>query len=201
MLNTRWAARAVAVLGSAVAAVGLAACDSDQIGAAAVVDGERITVGELQDEVRAFHELAGTEPTGDQTDLQRQYLNSTISHMIVEEVGTDVGVSVSEAEIDQFIADQFSELNPEGDLTQLMVDNQLTEDGFRRVIQDQILFNKIADELGGEAPAGQRYEAAAEEMDIEVNPRYGSWDGLQLEAVSGSISEPASGTAPAETLE
>lgn len=191
MLRTRWAARALVVLGSALAAAVLAACDSDQIGAAAVVDGERITVGELQDEVRAFHELAGTEPTGDQTDLQRQYLNSAISHMIVEEVGRDVGVSVSEAEIDQFIADEFSALNPEGDISQLMVDNQLTEDGFRRVIHDNILFTKIAEEMGGESAAGQQYEAVAEAMDIEINPRYGAWEGLQLEAVSGSISEPA----------
>lgn len=191
MLKTRWAARAIAALGSAVAAAGLVACDSDQVGAAAVVDGEQITVSELQDEVRAFHEFAGTEPTGDQSALQRQYLNATISHMIVEEVGQDVGVSVSEAEIDQFIADEFSALNPEGDIEQLMVENQLTEESFRRAIRDSLLFTKIAEELGGEGPAGQRYEAVAEEMDIEVNPRYGSWEGLQLEAVSGSISESA----------
>lgn len=192
MLNTRRAARAVAVvLGSAMAATGIVACDTDQIGAAAVVDGERITISEVQDEVRAYHELAGTEPTGDQTELQRQYLNSTISHMIVDEVGQDVGVSVSEAEIDQFIADQFSALNPEGDLTQLMVDNRLTEETFRRVIHDQIMFDKIAEELGDENAAGQRYEAAAEEMEIEINPRYGRWEGLQLQAISGSISESA----------
>lgn len=192
MLNTRRAARAaVVVLGSAVAVIGLVACDTDQVGAAAVVDDERITVGELQDEVLAFHELAGTEPTGDQTELQRQYLSSAISHMIVEEVGQDVGVSVSQAEIDQFIADEFSALNPEGDINQLIVDNRLTEEGFRRAIHDSIMFNKIADEVGGNDQARQRYQAVAEEMAIEVNPRYGSWEGLQLQADSGSISEPA----------
>lgn len=192
MLNIHRAARAVVVvLGGAVATTGLVACDTDQIGAAAVVDGEKITIGELQDEVRDFHELAGTEPTGDQTDLQRQYLNSAISHMIVDEVGQGVGVSVSEAEIDQFIADEFSALNPEGDINQLIVDNRLTEEGFRTVIHDNIMFTKIAEEVGGEGPAGQRYEAVAEEMEIEINPRYGSWEGLQVQAISGSISEPA----------
>jgi hypothetical protein len=183
--------RAAIVLGGAVAAIGLVACDTDQIGAAAVIDGERITVSQLQDEVRSFHELAGTEPTGDQTDLQRQYLNSAISHRIVEEVGQDVGVSVSEAEIDQFIADEFSALNPEGDIRQLMVDNQLTEEGFRQIIHDNIMFTKIAEAVGGEGPAGEQYEAVAEEMEIEINPRYGSWDGLALQAISGSISESA----------
>lgn len=191
MLRTRRAGRIFAALGAVVAAVVVAGCDTDQVGAAAVVDGERITVGELQDEVRAYHELAGTEPTGDQTDLQRQFLNSTISHMIVNEVGQDVGVSVSEAEIDQFIADQFSALDAEDGLTQLMVDNQLTEETFRQVIHDQIMFDKIADELGDQGSAVQRYEAAAEEMDIEINPRYGSWEGTQIQAISGSISEPA----------
>jgi hypothetical protein len=183
--------RAAATLGIAVAAAGLVACGADQVGAAAVVGDERITVSDLQDEVLAFHDFAGTEPVGDQTDLQRGYLQAEIRHRIVEQVGADVGVSVSESDIDQYIADQFLAQNPEGDLSQLMVDNMLTEQGFRIAIHDTIMIDALATELGDETVMGEMFDAAAESMEIEVNPRYGTWAGVGLDPVSGSISVPA----------
>lgn len=183
--------RAAVALGIAVAAAGLVACDADQVGAAAVVGDERITVSDLQDDVLAFHEFAGTEPVGDQTDLQRGYLQAEIRHLIVTQVGEDIGVTVSEAAVDQYIADQFLAQNPEGELSQLMVDNMLTEQGFRDAIHDTIMIDALVAEVGDENAVGEMFDATAESLEIEINPRYGAWEGVGLDPVSGSISVPA----------
>jgi hypothetical protein len=184
--------RAAAVVFCAVASLSLVACDANQVGAAAVVGGERITVTEVQDEARAVAELAGTEPTGDQSSLQRAILQSKIQHQLLLEVGDETGVSVSDAQIDQVIADQYRAQAPDGDITGLLVQNSITEDGFRMAIHNQLLYNEIVGQVGDEVEVAGMLDAAVADLDIEVNPRYGVWDGLSLNAEqSGSVSVPA----------
>lgn len=183
--------RAVIAMLSAVAAISLTACDTDQIGAAAVVGGERITVSELQDEAKAVAELAGGEATGDQGELQQTILNGKLQHRMLSAAGAEAGVSVSEAEVDTFIHDQFLAQRPDADLNDLLVEFSLTESGFRDAVRDQLLFGEIVGAEGSESAALAVVERVVDELEIEVNPRYGEWAGQGLSAVSGSISEPA----------
>jgi hypothetical protein len=183
--------RAAVTMLSAVAAISLAACDTDQIGAAAVVGGERITISELQDEAKAVAELAGGEATGDQSELQQTILNGKIQHRMLSAAGAEVGASVSEAQVDTFIQDQFLAQRPDADLNDLLVEFSLTESGFREAVHDQLLYGEIVGAAGDETAAVALVEGVADELEIEVNPRYGEWAGLGLSAVSGSISEPS----------
>jgi hypothetical protein len=47
--------------------------------------------------------------------------------------------------------------------------------------------------LGGQEQLIEVITAKADEIGVEVNPRYGSWSGIALDPSSGSISEPAGG--------
>jgi peptidyl-prolyl cis-trans isomerase SurA len=182
--------RVAAVASSVVLAAVLAGCDTDQVGAAAIVGGERITISELQEHTR---EVAAVIPnsdiTGDQAELQRGLLNRMISFRLDEQVARDADVTVTEAAIDEFIVDQLVAQTPDGDLTPLLAQNWLTEETLRDAVR-QVL---TIEQLGGSDAYAQAVAAAAEVVGVEVNPRYGSWDGTQLVQASGSISVPVSG--------
>jgi peptidyl-prolyl cis-trans isomerase SurA len=182
--------RVAAVASSVVLAVALAACDADQVGAAAVVGGERITVTELQDHAREVMDMSpDADITGNQAELQRGLLNRIISFRLADQVASDSGVTISEAAIDEFIAEQLIPQTPDGDLTPLLAQNWLTEQTLRDAVR-QVL---TIEELGGSEAYAQAITAAAEEVGVEVNPRYGTWDGIQVIDQSGSISMPVDG--------
>lgn len=175
--------RAAALL--SVVVVLVTACDVASVGAAAVVGGDRITVTELQDEVRevvAVDPNAGP-PTGDQAELQRIVLSRMIAFKLRDQVERDAGISVSEADVDSFIAEQLEPQVPEGDLTPLLAQSALTEESLREAVREVL----VAEQLGP-AAYEEGLMTAAEELGVEVNPRYGSWEGAQISAGSGSIS-------------
>ncbi|HMG28966.1 MAG TPA: SurA N-terminal domain-containing protein [Jiangellaceae bacterium] len=183
----------------------ITACDTDEIGAAAVVGGDRITIGELQDQVRAVTESApdGGEPTGDQAEMQRTLLERTIQHELLASVGRDEGVEVTEAEIDAFIDEQILSQTQDGDIGPLLAENALTETTLREFVRDQLVATALIDTFGGQEQLIEALTAEADALGVEVSPRFGTWSGIALEPSSGSISEPADGEpapgAPAET--
>jgi hypothetical protein len=178
--------RVAAVASSAALAIALAACDADQVGSAAVVGGERITVTELQDQVREVVALMpGEEATGDQRNTQLTVLNRMIAFRLLDRVAADAGITVTEAEVDQFIADQLVPQVPEGDLTPLLAQNLLTEDTLRDAVREVLVLQQV----GQQAYLGALVDVS-EQVCVEVNPRYGTWTGAGIEDVSGSVSVP-----------
>lgn len=180
--------RAAAVALSAALAGLVTACDAEQLGAAAVVGGERITVMELQDEVREVTRIAGRDVTADQSTVQATVLNRMINHRLGDTVTELADVTVTEAEVDEFIAEQLRPQAPEGDLTQLLAQNLLTEDSLRYAVREALLIEKV----GGNDAYVELLAEASEKDGVEVSPRYGTWTGTMLDTeVSGSISVPA----------
>ncbi|MGH9249543.1 MAG: SurA N-terminal domain-containing protein [Acidimicrobiales bacterium] len=187
--------RVVAAVVCVATAAIVTACDTDEIGAAAVVGGDRITIGELQDQVRAVTESApdGGEPTGDQAEMQRTLLERTIHHELLASVGSDEGVEVTEAEIDTFIDEQILSQTQDGDIGPLLAQNALTEATLREFVRDQLVATALIDTFGGQEQLIEALTAEANELGVEVSPRFGTWSGIALEPSSGSISEPADG--------
>ena len=62
---------------------------------------------------------------------------------------------------------------------------ELPDDAVRQVL--------TIGELGGSEAYAEAITTAAEEVGVEVNPRYGTWDGIQVVDQSGSISMPVDG--------
>lgn len=201
--------RGVAVAAATfLAATALTSCRADQVGTAAIVDGDSITVEELQDATTDYLEAV---PSGNSGDAQQAILQQRIVSVIIEKAAASAGVTVTDSEVaaqrDQ-VLDSVAEPAEAEELDQrVYVVRQLAQseqpavvppDQLEGFIRDQLLASKLGQDP---AAANEALLAAAEETPVEVNPRYGRWDPQQGLAplVSGGLSktvEELSGDAP-----
>jgi hypothetical protein len=177
--------RLVAAVVALLATVSLTACDPDQLGAAAIVDGSVISTDDLQSSARAYVAIV---PDADSSQLQQRILERIILSRIIAKAARDYDVHVSTGAVakqrDLFIqqtrgrrrlvaalASQNSVVVPPAYLDQW--------------VRDQLLVRAIVTKLAAgadpsTAEANDRGTAAlsatAKTMKIEINPRYGTWD-------------------------
>jgi hypothetical protein len=194
--------RSLAVAVAGLLATGaLGACSPDQVGSAAVVDGDRITTEELQQATRDY--LAAVN-NADDSKAQAQILQQMILDKVVAKAAKTVGVGVRTGTVarqrDQVLR------NVGGKRTALV--QALSQQAQTTVAPSQIddwvryrlRINRIIAALdpGGD-PTSQ---VAADKlrtllvktsngMDIEVNPRYGTWSPTQgiQPLISGGLSQ------------
>jgi hypothetical protein len=180
---------------AAASAVALTACDSEQIGSAVVIDGDRFTVDDLQNQVEHAQRLEGfdVEAAGGMPAFQRTVLTRHIQHEIFLRLADDADIQVSEADIDDAI-EGISAQAPGGDLDAALAQAGYTEEAFRAGVADQLIAQSFAEETGADnAALTETLVDLGNELGVEVNPRYGTWgDDLAVSADTGSISEPAS---------
>ena len=188
----------------------LAACDPDQLGTAAVVDGKTVTVDELQDLTLDYLRVV---PGADKGAAQRQILNGTIRSRILAEVARERGVSVTASEAAQVRTEILSQLGSRSQLIRFLTEPP-PETGFDpqavpprhidRWVRDFVIFQKILQQLAaGREPTRAEVEAfnalvvgAASSVDVQLNPRYGTWEPNEAVVhsklsggLSGSVSE------------
>jgi hypothetical protein len=182
---------AVAVL---VAAPLLTACGSEaHPGAAAVVGGERITMGQVQSQVRAVRAAQNesdrsAELIRNTEQLTRGTVSSLVFERVLERAAEDAGVTVNRAEIQR--AREEAERNVGGpeELEAMMLQQRaVAPDEIDRAVRSQLLVQKLAEKLGAnlQTPQGQQeitqaLTEASEELDVAVNPRFGAWDDKQI---------------------
>ncbi len=175
------------VVGIAVGALlSASACSGgNEIGAAAVVGGERITVTSVQDKVADYLDT-NPDPSGIDTGaLQRRIIQQDVRHELLTEVAADEGVSTTEADVDDFL-DQVAEAQG-GDLTQFKLDEGFTDDSLRSAVHDELLRSGLAERLGSDEAVEEALVAKADEIGVTLNRRYGTWEGNQLAEGSGAI--------------
>ncbi len=196
--------RTAALLVATLAAAGLTGCGvQERLGSAAVVDGHRISVDELQASARAYVAEVPGASTG---EVQRALLEREILSRIIAEEAKKVGVSASPAAV----ARQREALLPSvggrsGLLRQLAAGQSpvvLAPSKIDRWFKDQVLYRRIVAALavGGDPRSQETLARTTSEliatgraMDIRVNPRYGTWRtraGVQP-LVSGGLATPA----------
>ncbi|MET9801482.1 SurA N-terminal domain-containing protein [Streptomyces sp. NPDC006368] len=172
-----------------VAAPLLAACGSEaHPGAAAVVDGQRIEVAALQAQVRDVRTAQQASPQADQLiratgDLNREKLNGMIFDRVVERVAADQGITASRKEVQETRRAAARQNGGEEQLAAMLLEQQgIAPDEIDAVVRRNVLMNKIAEKAGAtNTPEGQQkltalFAAASKALDIDVNPRYGTWD-------------------------
>ncbi|MBT3164965.1 SurA N-terminal domain-containing protein [Streptomyces sp. Vc74B-19] len=184
--------RTALLLTAAIAAAAplLTACGNDaHPGAAAVVGGERITVSQLEnrvDEVRAAQRAAVPDEAQYQQaiartgGLTRDTLHSMVLDRVLERAARDAGVTVSDREVQQLRSD-FEEQAGGAKaletawLQQYGVPPQRLDENLRL----QVTAQKLAQRLGTDTSRPEFWKAlsdASEELDVDLNPRYGEWD-------------------------
>lgn len=193
--------RLLALATAALAALAGTGC-TDDVAPAAQIGDVRITESELLDEVAEWAEhpalLAVVQFPEELVDGAGSGAGSTYSTALVDFVlGSRVSFEVHRAEFerrDLDLPDDVLEMvrtDLFGPQTEAVAD-EISPEYFDRLVEDVAIRLHLAEELG----EGEYDEwLAAATADVEVNPRYGSWD-AETSQVSPPI-DPAAPAAPA----
>ncbi|MDX3851384.1 SurA N-terminal domain-containing protein [Streptomyces sp. AK02-01A] len=168
----------------------LTACGSDaHPGAAAVVGGQRIEVSTLQAEVRDVRDAQDASPEAAQLikntgQLSQAKLNSMIFDRILQRAADDAGVRISRKEIQSTRQQAAAQSGGEKQFASMLLQQGALSSGqIDAAIRREVLLTKLAQAIGANttSPQGQQKVLAAltktsEDLGIDVNPRYGSWD-------------------------
>jgi hypothetical protein len=193
--------RTALVLTAAIAAAAplLTACGNDaHPGAAAIVDGRRITVSQLEDrvdEVRAAQRAAVRDDTQYQQvvartgTLTRDTLHTMVLDRVLHRAARDAGVTVTLKEIQQMRSGLEEQAGGAKALEttwlqQYGIPPQRLQENLRLQLEAQ----KLAEKLGTDTSRPEFWKALSEtsgKLDIDLNPRYGTWDVRKSSRVDG----------------
>lgn len=181
------------IIALVAAASFLGACGTVHPGAAAVINGQTISMEAADQAAQTFCmiNLVGQDPsaTFDNAEIRRQALTSLIIVEVAEQVATERGVEYTVP------ADEREELE--------MFREQLDPDareGFDQILEDNLRFGAIAIALGRDANRDVSDESqllelgmaelsgALTEMDVEIDPRFSINSMGEQIADSGSLS-------------
>ncbi|MEU2022042.1 SurA N-terminal domain-containing protein [Streptomyces sp. NPDC016469] len=194
----------------------LTACGSQaHPGAAAVVGGDRITVSTVQAQVADVREAQGSSAQSAQlTDqsgqLARAKLHGLILDRVLDRAAADAGVTVSRAEIQQMRKSAVAQYHGEKGLRQAVLQERWLAPGqIDSFLREQIQITKLGQALGadpstpeGTKAIGDALTKASKALNVDVNPRYGTWDNQQIQLADykapwiSQVTKPAQ--APAE---
>ncbi|MET8943072.1 SurA N-terminal domain-containing protein [Streptomyces sp. NPDC004542] len=184
--------RTALVLSAAIAAAAplLAACGNDaHAGAAAVVGGQRITVAQLEsrvNEVRRAQQAAVPDEAQYQqvlastSSLTRDTLHNMVLDRVLHRAAQDQGVTVSRKEIQRMRTGLEQQAGGAKGLETTWLQKYgiapaRLDDNLRLQVEAQ----KLATELGTDTTQPAFWKAlstASEELHVDLNPRYGTWD-------------------------
>lgn len=168
----------------------LTACGGDaHPGAAAVVDGDRITLAQLQSRVGDVRDAQAAAPQGEEMiqrsgRLTRATLDGMIRHRIVERAAEDAGVSVSRREVQQARAGFEKQTGGSKAFEAALLEQQaVAPSDAGEWVWMQLAVQKIAEAAGIDprSPQGNKeltetFSKTSKAMDIDINPRYGDWN-------------------------
>jgi hypothetical protein len=193
--------RLAVALAALLATVALTACNQDELGAAAIVDGHVITTDELQAATRGYLEAV---PDGDKKDAQLRVLERMILSRIIDRAAVKEDVRVSTGAVvkqrDQILDSTKGRTGLVKALAQQQNPTVLPPSLIDRWVRDQLVYSRIVTKLAGPGDPNSQEAAtkgsealiaAGKSMDITVNPRYGTWDpeqGVKAQ-ISGGLSK------------
>lgn len=171
----------------------LTACGGDaHPGAAAVVGDDRITVAQLENrvnEVRAAQRAASTDESQYQqvvaqsSALTRNTLNGMVLEKVLDQALEDAGVTVTRKEVQQYRSGLETEAGgaealEAAYLQRYSVAPEQLEDSLRSDVEVQKLATALGADLNSQEGGTVFWKAlsqASEKLDVDLNPRYGSW--------------------------
>jgi parvulin-like peptidyl-prolyl isomerase len=188
----------VLVLGVAAVA-GLSACAPSQLGAAAVVNSQRITVSDIQGtlkSVRAVQDQYGLEHA-DPSTAARNEVQRRVVELVFERAARDLGINVSDGEVSNAIDAEQKLLGGPERFRQALAQANISADQVNEVFRQQVINTKIGLKVAAQAGTKLTQDqidqkvhdtlvATAKRLHIRINPRYGTFN-----AVQGQIAAPA----------
>ncbi|OIJ63002.1 SurA N-terminal domain-containing protein [Streptomyces mangrovisoli] len=183
--------RTALLLSAAIAAAPLlTACGSDaHPGAAAVVDGRRITVGELQSrvaEVRSAQRAAVQDDTqyaqvvANTGSLTRDTLHEMVLDEVLHRTAQDAGVTVSRSEVQRERAGLEQQAGGSKALESVWLQRYgIAPERLDDNLRLQVEASKLATVLGTQVSEPAFWKALSDkskQLGVDLNPRYGTWD-------------------------
>jgi hypothetical protein len=168
-----------------VALGGLSGCRTSQLGAAAIVEHQRITVSEIQgtlDDLRDQRAQYGLDPDPG-PEAARGEVERRVLDLVFERAAADMGIVITEADVEKTRA---AEERSDEELAQLAAQNNVSVDNLDELYRRFTLERRISDEIEKQFPGADeqklneefsaRLIKTASEMHIRINPRYGTFD-------------------------
>jgi hypothetical protein len=168
----------------------LAACGSTaHPGAAAVVGGQRIEVSALQAEVKDVRTAQEKSPQSaqlikDSGQLGKVKLSNMIFDRVLARAAEQAGVSVSRKEIEAARAAMVQQAGGEDQLReQALTNGGLAPNQIDAYVQRQVTEQKLAAAIGARTQQDllPALVKASKALDVDVNPRYGTWNASQIQ--------------------
>ena len=179
-----------------------------QVGSAATLGSTKISQATVQSSIDAILAARqGVDTSQMQLDtgeaLNRGQLRFHLLTALLREVGKEIKLSVSKAEIDTRRQSIIDQVGGEDALPNALVGAGIAPKDFNQYIEAISLSDKISQALSAagvaEADIGAQIQklvvAKAKELGVTVNPRYGKWDGTVADVVASD----AAGTAVTPT--
>jgi hypothetical protein len=179
---------ATALVLALVVGSGLSACEPNQLGAAAIVEDQRITVTEVQGYLEDVREERAkfNLPTDLGPDAARLEVERRVLELVFEQAARELGIAITEADVEETRA---AEERPAAELAELAAQNNLTEETLDQLYRRFTIERRISEEIDKQFPNAdetrlneefaKRLVAIAQSMTIRINPRYGSFDPQQ----------------------
>ena len=189
----RWGGAGVSLAALVVAAPLLTGCGDDaHPGAAALVGDSRITTGDLQASVKEVRAAQRDAPRGEEMikhtgQLSRATLNRMIHDRVVARAGDEAGTSVSRRDVQNARAQFERQMGGSQQFeAALLQEEKVAPGGVEDWVRTQVTIQKLVKEKGidpstqrGNQQLARKLARVSDEMDINVNPRYGKWDAKQ----------------------
>ncbi len=168
-----------------VTGAALSACGPNQLGAAALVDDQRITVSEVQQTLTDVRELRERFdlPTALGAEAARLEVERRVLDLVFERAAADLGIRVTPGDV---AAARGAEDRSEDEIARLAAENNVSltslDELYRRFTLEQKISERVAKLNPGasenqlSAAFAERLVTTAKRMQIKINPRYGVFD-------------------------
>ena len=190
----------VLVAGVALTALTAAGCSSAFPGSAAAVGETRIAETTIGEQLRALNTTLGQPADTPSAIATSGLVSQGITGELIQATAADVGVSVTQSQIDEAYAVEVQQIGGEPALEQAAAQSFVPPDEINEFLGNRLTFSLLAQAL---VPAGtpEEQQAAAigalvekgDEIGIYVAPKYGEWSPAQLSIVppADPLSKPA----------
>lgn len=168
--------------------------------AAAVVNGQKITVDEVSADLDRFEASAEFQRLAQQGDAQalkrqveQQLLSQEIRRRVLSPKAQELGIEVTTEEVTERLDRIKQDFETEGAFEEALKEQGLTLEQLDQLLKDSILEEKLrarvveeagaSDEAAAERAWAAYVEKAYQEADVKVNPRYGEFDDESLQVL------------------
>lgn len=184
------------------ASTALSGCTPDQLGAAAVVNGEKISTAEVQDLTQEYLDAV---PGQDPGQVQTAVVSQLIVERLLAQAATDHDVHVPRGRVASQVSQAVTQIGSRAKVSQLVLEQNsaiVPPSRLEQWLRDQYLIGLLGQKVSGNtgAPTPEDQDSARAELadysrrlGVELNPRYGRWHPRQTitELPSGGLAKPA----------